>query len=527
MEKFKAWWKEDKRYLLLIKALLAALLPILVCVVTCAMQGKTIAQVYLPSCEWNDELFYFKQVEGIIHYGFPQGYYGFNESHAQALSFAAWSPVLVWPWILWGLLFGWNLMSPIICNIVLLSLAMFLFVWLVKPTGKQVGVLAFLFCLYTPFARYMLSVMPEVICFSMLIVFYGLVFNYFAREKGYKLAILFVMAGLLVLMRPYMLLFLFLPAYLWIRKAKWKGLAGSAGVFAVVLGSYALVKHYLGAEYFAPLFFTDWITTFFTEGIGAGIHNFFGTLYYMGSEFLRHTVEGFRSGFPSGVFFGGYLVMMGILLWQSVSDWRRMRKKKEEPSAALVVEVHLAFCFVGMLFALLLMYKLIEGSKHLLTFMAVGVFVLSLMRTRTYKKVVLMGAIFAWLYGNFFMVAQDYLLPFQNEELEGRVAYWEESYDENLTLVQDTVPNYENVVIWVLNDTREGAEVSTPWQLLYPLPEGFGISCCKPYYIKANLETLQSRYIATVAGGEIDEMCLAAGYREIGRDEEMVVYERY
>ena len=26
----------------------------------------------------------------------------------------------------------------------------------------------------------------------------------------------------------------------------------------------------IGAEYFTPLFYTDWITTFFTDGIGAG-----------------------------------------------------------------------------------------------------------------------------------------------------------------------------------------------------------------------------------------------------------------
>lgn len=100
---------------------------------------ESIGQVYLPSSEWNDELFYFKQVEGIVNYGFPLGYFGFNESHALQLSFAAWSPVLVFPWILWGLVFGWNLLSPVICNIVLMTVTIFVFVWLVKPTWKQLG----------------------------------------------------------------------------------------------------------------------------------------------------------------------------------------------------------------------------------------------------------------------------------------------------------------------------------------------------------------------------------------------------
>ena len=97
MERFVGWWKKENRYKLLVKAVLMGLLPLLCCVVTCAAQGKAIWDVYLPNSEWNDELFYFKQVEGIVHFGYPQGYFGFNESHALRLSFAAWSPVLVFP----------------------------------------------------------------------------------------------------------------------------------------------------------------------------------------------------------------------------------------------------------------------------------------------------------------------------------------------------------------------------------------------------------------------------------------------
>ena len=266
---FLDWWKRDRRYLTMCKAVLLALLPLVCCMVYCASQGKTIGQVYLPGSEWNDELFYYKQVESIVKYGYPYGYFGFNESHALKLSFAAWSPVLVWPWILWGLVFGWNLMSPVLCNIFLMMLCCFLFVWLCKPTWKQMGILTLLFCLYTPFVRYMLSVMPEVICFSMLITFYALAVNYLNQERGYKLVLLFLMAGVMTLMRPYMLLFLLLPAYFWVKRSGWKGAAGSGLVLALVLGLYAGIKHFLGAEYFAPLFFTDWVEAFFEKGLFA------------------------------------------------------------------------------------------------------------------------------------------------------------------------------------------------------------------------------------------------------------------
>ena len=157
MDKFVDWWKQDKRYMTLIKSVLLAGLPMLCCVVYCAGQGRTIGQVYLPGSEWNDELFYYKQVEGIIHFGYPQGYFGYNESHALKLSFGAWSPVLVFPWVLWGIAFGWSFVSPIVCNIVLMTLCCFLFVWLVKPNWRQLSILSLLFCLFRPVVRYMLS----------------------------------------------------------------------------------------------------------------------------------------------------------------------------------------------------------------------------------------------------------------------------------------------------------------------------------------------------------------------------------
>ena len=46
-------------------------------------------------------------------------------------------------------------------------------------------------------------------------------------------------------------------------------------------------------------------------------------------------------------------------------------------------------------------------------------------------------------------------------------------------------------------------------------------------YVLEHFDTLESKYLATVAGGEIDARCQSAGYREIGRDADMVVYERY
>lgn len=526
MNRLIDWFRQDKRYAVWGKALLAALLPFLCCLITCLAQGHRIGEVYLPASEWNDELFYYKQVESIVKYGFPQGYFGFNESHGLVLSFAAWSPVLVLPWILWGLLFGWNFMAPVVCNIVLMTAAVFLFVLLTKMTWKQLGILTLLFCLYTPFVRYMLSGMPEIICMSHLIVFYGLAVSYSREETGRKLGMMFAIAGLLTLMRPYMLLFLLLPDFFLVRRAKrqgrlWTGLFGAGCVTGVVLVCYALIKHFLGAEYFHPLFFTDWITTFFTKGFGAGVHNFFGTLYWKGKDFYAHTVQGLRTGLASGAFFAGYLTTLAILLWQSASDYRKRRKQH---TVLLVPEVHLAVSFVGMLFALLLMYKLTEGSKHLLTFMAVAVFVVSLMDTRFFKKAVLLGACFAYLYTYKAADPYDYQVPYMTSERQTQVEDWRGQFAGELEMKRENVPNYDNTVIWVFNEQSHSGE-TMKWQLLYALPEGFGINCCQKDFILDQTDRIKSRYLVAQTGAEVDAKCAAAGWTVLARDADIVLYE--
>ena len=180
-----------------------------------------------------------------------------------------------------------------------------------------------------------------------------------------------------------------------------------------------------------------------------------------------------------------------------------------------------------MLFALLLMYKLTEGSKHLLTFMAAAVFVTAWMETAFYKKAVVLGVTFAYFFFYMGLDPYDYQVPFVQEERQAALEDWEDTLAGRLVLREENVPNYENVVIWVFNDTVEGINVNTQWQLLYALPEGFGISCCMPGYVLEHFDTLQSRYLCVVPGGPVEEKCIQAGYDKIVEQENAVLYQRY
>lgn len=511
--------KENK--ILYLQAMLLGLLPLVCCLVYCAMEGYSIGQVYLANSEWNDELFYFKQVESILNYGYPQGYFGFNESHALKLSFAAWSPVLVFPWLVLGRIFGWTLMSPVYFNIFLLMAAVAGFVLIVKPTWKQIGLLTILFCTYTPFVRYMLCGMPEVICFSMLIIYFALMLSHLEKATVSKLVGLIVLSALMTLMRPYLILFLLYPLGCLVLEKKWKGGVLSLGILGVVAVIYWAINHYLAAEYFTPLFKTDWLDPFFAGDIFGGIKGILVSLYYNGSTFKNLLIEGMRSGLCEGAIFAGYVAMMLLFAFQCVAELSKKRKKQAFTYG------YLAFSFFAMMLALLLMYKMKEGSKHLLTFMAVGIFAVAMMETRYYKKAMFIGVMCIYLYYIKATEPYDYQVPFVSEDRTAQLAYWEQTFDEKLSLDREDAPDYENVAIWVFSD-KVGEEYQlTDWQIFYALPEGFGISCCYDWYVTENFEALQSKYIATPTGGVIAQMCEENGKELIGIDEKVCFYRLY
>ena len=159
--------------------------------------------------------------------------------------------------------------------------------------------------------------------------------------------------------------------------------------------------------------------------------------------------------------------------------------------------------------------------------MAVGIFAVALMETRYYKKAMFIGAMCIYLYYIKATEPYDYQVPFASEERTAQLAYWEETFEEKLSLDTMDTPSYNNVAIWVFSD-KVGEEYRlTDWQIFYALPEGFGISCCYDSYIVENFGSLHSKYIAVPSGGTIAQMCEDAGKVLIGADADVCFYQLY
>ncbi len=62
--------------------------PFLCCAAYCLKTNNLISDLYLPAGLWNDDIIYYKEVEGIVHYGIPQGYFGYSDTHALIGSFS-------------------------------------------------------------------------------------------------------------------------------------------------------------------------------------------------------------------------------------------------------------------------------------------------------------------------------------------------------------------------------------------------------------------------------------------------------
>ena len=200
------------------------------------------------------------------------------------------------------------------------------------------------------------------------------------------------------------------------------------------------------------------------------------------------------------------------------------------------------FADFAFLMAILLMYKLTEGSKHLLTFICAGVLLMIMEESEgkahqisEKRKAGIRGTLcsacmcVALIYFGLFHAignAYDFGIPKQTEESEARYSYWQQAFADGIELDYSDVPSYKNAIIWEFADDVNGESIVTDWQMLYALPSGTGISCCWEY-TDDNFDSIQCRYISAPSGGDIENLCIEAGYRCIGRDDRFCVYARY
>lgn len=527
MESMKKYLKTEKGKTLA-GAVALALLPVFYAVIRCLMDGKGIGDLYLPASTWNDELFYYKLTENVVNYGYPQGYFGFNESHGLCLSFAAWSPLLLLSWVIWGLIFGWNLLSPILCNMAFLAIALFLFGMWTRPTWKQILAIACLYGAFTPLTRFTLSCIPEAELFALLILFLGLAISCEQKYDRKKVVGMFVLVMLMTWMRPYLILLFLTPYVLW-KKQRTRHIVECVTLLAggLTVAVYWAVNHFFSAPYLTDLFYTDWIKTYFTEGLLAGIKY---TLWKL-ADSLRtvfrligdNLFSQGQQDSAAGCYYLIFLMLFLIVLLKVVIGLKRSRK--QETGGSILPEVQMLLCMAGFFVADLLMYRIQEGGRHTLVYIVGCLFLIPFWREKErYPISGILCILFLVILVGRADVPYEFALPYRTEEHAADLARLETQLEKEMRLTADA-PNYDNTVIWTVWDSVDGQTRTVDFGAYYAVPTGFGINLCDGGYMDANLEHLQSRYIGTIPGGAFEKRCMETGGKRIGACDRLVVYD--
>ncbi|MCI9132676.1 MAG: hypothetical protein HFI31_00600 [Lachnospiraceae bacterium] len=511
IEKDKLW-----RWLIF---LWLTLLPFLCCAAYCLKTGNSIRDMYLPAGLWNDDIIYFKEVEGIVKYGMPQGYFGYSDAHALVGSLSVWSPVLLVPWCIWGFLFGWNYMSPIWCNIVMMMAAMGVFALLNKPTGKQTFWLSAFYITFIRLTRYALSVHVETTVYFMIILILALVFYLRKKESRTAMGFLLFLTVMLTWMRPYYVVLLAIPAYALGRKNK-KYLWGMLAVFLAAVGGYFLISKYLCAPYLdgEGLLDVSWLTTFFTDGFKAGVKNILHIFLYSVDEFMKYLGSAISNGSSMGENAGITFAMVFVcLVYKLVTAVRSGDQELRLRYGYWVVY------YVLMFLAITYIFSISSGQKHLLGFGVIGLFLLA-MDGMSEGKMWLVTFVLSYLFLMRTLDATSWNIPYLDVNVQGELQKGEAVLDEEIQVTTGG-PSYDNTVIWVFDDVVNGEYVFTNWQMLYALPEGMGINMCLFDTLATDLSNVQSKYVFVAAGGRIDEHCQRIQAKKVVEYGNSIIYQ--
>jgi len=163
-----------------------------------AVYRVPLQQIFLPCSYWSDEVIYSKQLAAVVRCGAPQGYFGFNESHAASGTFAAWGPAVFFVYALPGLfLRGQN--AFLWCNLLFVVAGWTFFARAARLNGKQQAVFAAALAAFNAPIRYVFSAMQEPLHYALVLAVLGcgvftayaagLFFRQRSRETGVFLAL--------------------------------------------------------------------------------------------------------------------------------------------------------------------------------------------------------------------------------------------------------------------------------------------------------------------------------------------------
>ncbi len=232
------------------------LLPVLLFgVITLVQCGRSGDGLFLPMPMWNDEAAYYELIKTWLATGMPKGYWGFEGGHAIWGTGGAWSPAILFPYAVWGEMFGWGYSSVAVANVAFLCIANALVLLLCKPDQKGMWYLILLEVFSGHVLLYLNTIMSEILRYALAMVLAAMLYRLLFMEetkKDWIFRYAVVPIYIIVVTQIYIFFAFAVPVYIFavLKKKKWyvKAMVSFLAMAIEAGGSYYLL-HLISSNY--------------------------------------------------------------------------------------------------------------------------------------------------------------------------------------------------------------------------------------------------------------------------------------
>ena len=484
--------------------------------------GKTINDIEIYLGGWSDEITYYKQIEGMVEYGLPRGFFGYDQSRAVYGPFGVWGIFPLLPYYLIGSVAGFGYCTMMYVNIFMCMMALFVFVWLIRPNKRTMLTAGLVWILYYELNRYVLSAVVEALFIAAMIIIFSLgcyllsdkVRSSAERDFCWKkdcaaIVVVVVLICYISVCRPYYSVLFLIPFLALARHRKRLGCVLIVGVAVANLVLFFVNYRFFCSKYYADILDTDTLggENFLQEmwnRLLTGIADIAKMMWYA----IRYA-DG-----PGWYYFAFFLGIAGVTAGLILA------KLRYEKLSKMYVSVLLGYSLI--ILSIILIYDVGVGARHVLA-LNMGCMLLLCVEW-SYK----------WNWGfagicllSILLVGKPDKLPYATAEYDAYMSCLEADLRKVITVTNEL--SYDNVVAMPTRDfsvNEEGKSVSTYYGNLFALPAGVGISL-DHFEIYNESEKVLARYVLCHPEGVIRENFEVAGKQCIYENEQFALYAMY
>lgn len=498
-----------KHYKKYIQWFLFVMTPMFALMILCIVQKISPFEIDAWNTTWNDEVIYQKIVRVIHDYGQPTGICSYNEVESQYPAYGPWIFTTYIPYSIFSVLTGVNFHNfMIVENVIMIVVANIIFIFLVRPKGKQLFFLCMFSLLSIVHERYVWSGMSEASIFAMIIVVMGITLRILQNSE--KRSLLLGIAAFLILFygisRPFLLVYLL---YVW--AGIWTSEKSKSGkwIYSIVLFFLAITSIFLYfylANTSTAQYFSGHGMAYFLELLQNGkFITLLKWIYQCNIDAIKVVLSSYALKKWIAFVVLNFVIELIILLIMCIKE--KSKNKKIFLAASIIIG-----CAIYE--STIILYSAMQLHRMLLGCVIGFAYIICVMFEKRVNSIYLGLQILCTV----FLLktnADSLFLPVKTENVIDYEAL-ENSLESAVVYSEDD--RWKNTVALI--------PVSSDLYLWYCFPSYSAFSMCTEDYLKNAItaDTLKSRYIYLKEDSELSSLCFEK-YPAVWSQEGYVIYE--